>query len=171
MASVYERSPSKLVQNQKARPFTAGGTIPVTDYPLPKNSLPPKSPSYTFTKDKSQNYIEVAQRNGRKMPGPGDYEVKSCFDTPKKTVKTALGGKQDRKTVVDEIIRVAKLTPGPGHFNPKINNRIIGGMNMKGDRNSFLDECEYLGKVFPGAGKYHPNYQAVAAHTRTPMYK
>ena len=44
MASVYASGPRNLVSNQKARPFTAGNTIQVTDYPLPKNALPPKSP-------------------------------------------------------------------------------------------------------------------------------
>lgn len=83
MASVYARGPSKLVTTKKARPFTAGGTIEVTDYPVPRNTLPSKTPSYSFPKDKSQNYIEIAQRKGKKMPGPGDYEVKSCFETPK----------------------------------------------------------------------------------------
>ena len=81
MASVHGAPPGSLGVNQnKARPFTVGGTIPGTDCLLPKssfgskpknfyvwpnNSLPPKVPAYSFNKDKSQNFLEVAQRNGK----------------------------------------------------------------------------------------------------------
>ena len=83
MASVHGLAPNNLAANKKPRPFTAGGTVNVTDYPLPKNTLPAKSPSFAFSQDKSQNFLEVAQRKGKKLPGPGDYEVKSCFEPPK----------------------------------------------------------------------------------------
>ena len=141
MSSVYARGPNKLVSHQGARPFTAGDTIKVTDYPLPREAVPRKGPSFTFSKDKSQNFLAVAQRNGSKMPGPGDYEIKSCFDTPKKTaVKSSFGSRGDRKFEIDDLMRISKKTPGSVHFNPKLNTRVIGGMNIKGDRTSFLDE-------------------------------
>lgn len=141
MASVHNYGGRPISMQVNNRPMTAGGSVQVTDYPLPKNSLPPKSPMYTFPKDKSQNYIEQAQRMGRKMPGPGDYEIKSCFDTPKKRPgSAAMGGKGDRRSHLDDLIRSAKKTPGPGHFNPKVESRIVGGVEIKGDRISFLDE-------------------------------
>lgn len=138
MASVYARPPSGLVNNAKARPMTAGGTLEVTDYPLPRNSLPPKSPSFSFSKDKSRSINNSKQ----KMPGPGEYEMKSCFATPKvkSHSKSAFGSKGERKNFLDDIIRTSKMSPGPGHFNPKIGTRIVGGMNVKGYRSSFLDE-------------------------------
>jgi len=171
MSSVYARGPGNLIPNMKARPMTAGGTIMVTNYPLPKNS-PPKGPSFSFSKDKSQNFLAIAQRNGSKMPGPGDYEIRSWFDTPKKkTSKGSYSLQGERKFEIDDVIRIAKNTPGPGTFNPKRNFRVIGGMNVKSDRNSFLDECEYLGREIPGAGVYEPKYASIEAKTRTPMYR
>lgn len=89
----------------------------------------------------------------------------------KTSVKGALGGKGDRRTEIDDIMRHGKKTPGPGHFNPKLDPRIVGGLSYKGDRVSFLDECEYIGKEFPGAGQYKPNYKVVDPHFSTPMYK
>mmetsp|Transcript_2505 Transcript_2505/g.2956 ORF Transcript_2505/g.2956 Transcript_2505/m.2956 type:complete len:190 (-) Transcript_2505:193-762(-) len=137
------------------------------------NSIPSKSPSFAFPKDKSQTYIEIATRKGKKMPGPGDYEIKSCFDTPKKSsiITTSFGSRSEKKNFLDDAIRVGKLTPGPGHFNPKTKSRIIGGMNVKGYRSSFLDECECVGKEKPGVGKYKPNYKPVEKQYSIPAYK
>ena len=107
-----------------------------------------------------------------KVPGPGDYEIKSCFSTPKKEgVKSVLGGKWERKTHLDEIIRSAKKTPGPGYFNPRYNNRVVGNVKIKGERGTFLDEWEYIGLTLPSPGSYSFDLKAISKHTSTPMYK
>lgn len=108
MTSVRNNAGRPISMQINNRPMTAGGTVQIADYPVPRNTLPPKSHIYTFPKDKSSNFLEVAQRNGRRMPGPGDYEVKSCFDTPKKKTPSALGGKMSRKSHLDDIIRESK---------------------------------------------------------------
>ena len=105
------------------------------------------------------------------MPGPGDYEIKSCFQTPKKRSTKSAFGSGSSKGFLDDVVRVSKLTPGPGHFNPKTRSRIVGGMNVKGYRGSFLDECEIIGKEKPGVGRYKPNYDSVSAYQSVPTYK
>ena len=107
-----------------------------------------------------------------KIPGPGDYEIKSWFDTPKKALlKSALGGKWERRTHLDEVIRSAKKMPGPGHFNPRYNDRVVGNVKIKGERGTFLDEWEYIGLSLPSPGSYNVNLKAISKHTSTPMYK
>ncbi|CAI2379183.1 unnamed protein product [Moneuplotes crassus] len=172
MSSVFAAGHRNLMSSHNQRPMTAQGTYYVTNYPLPKNALPPKSPMFTFPKDKSQNFLEVAQRNGEKAPGPGDYEVKSCFDTPiKTTVKASFGSTTKKKNFLDDLIRVEKRTPGPGTFNPKKKWKIVGGMDGKGYRGSFLDECEVSGKEKPGVGRYKPNYESQRPHLAIPVYR
>ena len=89
----------------------------------------------------------------------------------KSAFKSSLGGKSERITLVDEVIRKAKKTPGPGHFNPKYNNKVKGSVKLKGDRGTFLDECEYVGLSLPAPGNYNPNFNAISKHSSAPKYK
>ena len=72
---------------------------------------------------------------------------------------------------MDEVVRSAKIMPGPGYFNPKYDDRIVGNVKIKGERGTFLDECQYIGLTLPSPGSYDVNLEAISKHTRTPVYK
>lgn len=57
------------------------------------------------------------QKDAKGKPGPGSYEIKSQFSTPKsRATKGLMASGGERRTVIDEISRRTKKIPAPNHY-------------------------------------------------------
>ena len=104
---------------RRARPKTAynrNGTVDVPLYGL-SSKVKTRNPAYHFGKDPCANFLTQVQKNSKRVPGPGAYEIKSQFGTPSKKGSNNKGaGLAKRESIIDEVARIAKKIPGPSHY-------------------------------------------------------
>eukprot|EP00347_Sterkiella_histriomuscorum_P017488 403349166 len=115
---------------------------------------------------KNMTYIDMAVKAKEYLPSPQKYETSgSLIDNKRHGF-----GKSERITLPTEIEKTSRreLKPGPGTYDNKQNERILGAFNLKGIKSSsFIDEAQFLSSQSPTS--YECKFDSV--YERSPIVR
>ncbi len=91
--SVVNSPGPKMSGRRRTRPRTAydrKGLVAVPSYELTNKAALHRNPAWQFGRDKNSNFLMKVQKDSKGKPGPGSYEIKSQFSTPKSRASKGL---------------------------------------------------------------------------------